>query len=144
MFRFYLRNLFETFIFMIKTHTKSREIDFYYVAAAACISNFLSKQVHFFVGQIPYSTLVEGATHFEQDRVDVNVRLAFLCSQLKSRLDFRLRYVFLTFQFVKVTSDVVPSKKAKVPYLEAVLQIGRSLVRSQLVSLEFFIDIISF
>jgi len=92
---------------MIKTHTKSREIDFYCVAATTYISHFLTKQVHFFLGQIPYSTLVDGATHFEQDRVGVNVRLVFLCSQLKSWSDYRLRYVFLSFQFVKVTADVV-------------------------------------
>lgn len=118
MFSFYLRNLFETFLFMIKTHTKSREMNFYCVAAAACISHFLTKQVHFFLGQIPYSTLVDGTTHFEQDRVGVNVRLVFLCSRLKSWSDYRLRYVFLSFQFVKVTADVVPSKKLRCPTLK--------------------------
>ena len=70
MFRFYLRHLLETFLFMIylascvqfklETHTESREIDFYCVVQAVCIFHFLTKQVHFFVRQISYSTLVEG------------------------------------------------------------------------------------
>jgi hypothetical protein len=62
--------------FQLETHTEAREIDFYCVVEAACVSYFLTKQVHFFVRQISYSTLVERATHFEQI-VEVNVRLVF-------------------------------------------------------------------
>jgi hypothetical protein len=58
----------------LETHTEAREIDFYCVLEAVCISSFQTKQVHFFVIQISYSTLAEGATHFEQDRIAVNFR----------------------------------------------------------------------
>jgi hypothetical protein len=98
--------------FQLETHTDSREIDFYCVVEAACISHLPTKQVHFFFRQISYSTLVEGANNFEQDKLAVNVKLVFLCSGLKSWSDYRLRYVFFSFfKFLKVIAEVVPSKK---------------------------------
>jgi hypothetical protein len=80
--------------FQLEAHTDSREIDFYCVVEAACISHLPTKQVHFFFRQITYSTLAEEATNFEQDKLAVNVKLVFLCFGLKSCSDYGLRYVF--------------------------------------------------
>lgn len=104
--------------FKLETHTESREIDFHCVVEAACISHLSDKASALLCQTNILQHTRRGANPFRTGRVAVNVRRVFLCSRLKSWSDYRLRHVFLSFQFAKLIADVVPSIKLRYPTLK--------------------------